>query len=288
MGKLRVIKAGNLTTIQDEGRFGYRQFGIPQSGVMDKQSMHNANKLVGNPLDHPVIESVIQGLELEALEDTIVAVSGAESELRLNEKGLAMNVSYHLTAGDVLSIAAPTKGLYYYLAIAGAMNATNDFGSVSTYLMAGFGGLNGKAVKKGDVLETYNPGEFKRRKIVDQRFEHPDEVQTIRIIKGPEWNMLKDLPEGKLFQIDPSSNRMGIRLKGEPLGIDGNEIISSAVIPGTIQLPHNGLPIVLMNDCQTTGGYPRIGKVIDDDMGAIAQIRPGANIRLEVIALDTT
>lgn len=285
MGKLKVIKSGGLSTIQDEGRFGYRQYGIPQSGAMDLDAMHGANELVGNDSHFPVIETAIQGLELEALVETTIGLTGAEVVAKLNGQQVSMHTSIQLNKGDVLSISAPKEGVYSYLGIGGELVAREDFGSRSTYLMAGFGGLNGKALVKGDVLETKDAESYKERSR-KKNIEAPTELQTIRIMKGPEWWMLKDLPDRKVFKIDPSSNKMGIRLEGDPLGVDGKEIVSSAVIPGTIQVPSNGLPIVLMNDCQTTGGYPRIGKVIDADLGLLAQLGPMKKVRFEVVTWE--
>ena len=145
------------------------------------------------------------------------------------------------------------------------------------------GGINGRALKADDILVTKGGGEIAERKI---SFAEKEERQTIKIVKGPEWRMLKDLPDRLTFRIASSSNRMGIRLEGDIIEIEGEEIVSSAVIPGTIQLPSNGHPIVLMNDCQTTGGYPRIGKVVDEDLGTLAQIQAGQELKLEIVTFE--
>ena len=282
MGKLKVLKVGALSTIQDEGRYGYRQYGIPQSGAMDISAMHDANHLVSNQLKWPVVETAIQGMKLEALEKTTIAVTGATVVMEINDRQIPMNTSHQLNKGDFLSISKPTNGVYSYLGIGGELNASKDFDSCSTYVMAGFGGLEGRQLKKGDILETKDGALFEERAI--KREAETSDVETIRIIKGPEWKFLKDLPERTTFEKDPSSNRMGIRLIGNSLGIDGEEILSSAVIPGNVQLPPNGIPIILMNDCQTTGGYPRIGKVINEDLGRLAQLNPMQKLRLKVIS----
>ncbi len=284
MGKLRVIKVGPLSTIQDEGRFGYRQYGIPQSGAMDIRALHNVNHLVSNGPGWPVIETAIQGIKLEALEETTIAVTGAITSIEINDQQLPMNTSHQLSKGDILTISKPLDGVYSYLGIGGKLKANEDFGSTSTYLMAGFGGIEGRALKKGDVLETKEGKPFENHVI--KREIETKEVETIRIMKGPEWKLLKDLPERTIFQVDPSSNRMGIRLIGNPLDMISGEVLSSAVIPGTIQLPPNGIPLILMNDCQTTGGYPRIGKVVEEDMGRLAQLNPMHRLRLKVIAFE--
>lgn len=271
MGRLKVIKASPMSTIQDFGRFGFRQYGIPQSGTMDKEWMITANKLVGNTVDYPIIEFAMQGMTCEALEETHISVVGAR--LRVNGKDQSQQ-SVRLDNGDIVEISAPNH-VYGYLAIGGLLQGKEEFGSVSTYTMAQFGGMEGRVLRKNDELVSIGKGEMKEVEISERNNQ---DVLDIRIMKGPEWDFLKELPNVKTFLVDPSSNRMGIRLIGS-LACDFREITSSAVVPGTIQLPSDGNPIVLMNDCQTTGGYPRIGKVLDEDLGMLAQVRSGGEIR---------
>lgn len=182
-----------------------------------------------------------------------------------------------LQKGDALELSPPEK-VYAYLAIGGLIKAQNDFGSYSTYLMGRFGGIEGRTLKADDVIETEGIG------LVESVSDAPTQSQTnpveIRFLKGPEANHLMDSLDQTSFTVDPSSNRMGIRLNGQTLGCAISEISSSAVIPGTIQLPANGQPIILMNDCQTTGGYPRIGVVPIQDLGKLSQVRPGQSVVL--------
>ncbi|MEQ9402176.1 MAG: biotin-dependent carboxyltransferase family protein [Cyclobacteriaceae bacterium] len=284
MGKLKVIKSGLMLTIQDEGRLGYRQFGIPQSGAMDKDAMHLANELVGNRADLPVVEFAVQGIKLEAVETTTIAITGARTDIRINDNRATLNTSYKVVSGDTLSISAPLEGVYSYIGIGGKIQAKKDFGSCSTYLMAEFGGLNGKSLKAGDLIVSKEDSPFKRR--AKEVITDCSDIEVVRMLPGPEWSMLKEAPDRKVFQIDASSNRMGIRLAGETISIEGSEIPSSAVIPGTVQLPAGGSPIVLLNDCQTTGGYPRIGKVIDADLGRLAQMPAGTRLKFEMITFE--
>lgn len=280
MGKLEVVKVGLLASIQDEGRFGLRQFGIPQAGAMDLASMHDANELVGNEFNAPVIEIAMQGLTLQSQADTIVAVTGAYGAIHLDGEEVRMYESFEVLKGQTLSISPSTQGVYTYLGIAGMLEATKDFDSYATYMLAGFGGLEGRALRKGDELHTSGEKSFEKKR---KRARDFGVINKVRIMKGPEWALLHDLPEGRSFTIDPSSNRMGIRLTGSALEIEKQEVLSSAVIPGTIQLPQDGNPIILMKDCQTTGGYPRIGKVLDEDLGILAQARPGEMVTFELI-----
>ena len=275
MGRLKVIKAGPLATIQDFGRFGSRRYGVPQAGAMDRESMIAANQLVGNEAHFPVVELAIKGMVLETIEETKISVVGAS--IMVNDEPCHEN-HFLLKKGDSLEVSAPNN-VYGYLGIGGVLQAKEDFGSVSTYLLAGFGGIEGKVLKAGDELITQRtPGKSVSKELPDRV---RNDSTVIRIMKGPEWDYLKELPDSKTYVVDPTSNRMGIRLNGT-IESDYREISSSAVIPGTIQLPADGQPIVLMNDCQTTGGYPRIGKVIDEDLGKLAQVRSGLQVSFEI------
>ena len=270
MGKLKVIKTSPLATIQDFGRFGYRRYGIPQAGAMDQDFMKAANRMLGNPDEYPAVEFAIGGMKLEAKEQTSISVVGAS--IRVN--GIIAKSNAILDVGDTLEVSPPDY-VYGYMGIGGLLVAHEDFGSRSTYLLAGFGGIKGRKLQSGDILESRDSKLQLSDEHIPSRMAHNPE--TIRVLKGPEWGLLKELPDVRSFEIDSSSNRMGIRLNGR-LACDFQEIASSAVVPGTIQLPANGEPIVLMNDCQTTGGYPRIGKVIDEDLGKLAQLRSGTKI----------
>lgn len=277
MGRLKILKTTPLATIQDAGRLGHRRFGIPQSGAMDVNTMQLANNMIGNPITFPVVEYALMGMKLLALDQTTVAVAGASLKVN-NEKQRANAVT--VNEGDVIDISAP-KYVYAYLAIGGRIVAKEDFGSVSTFLMAKLGGLNGGALTVGDELRTDGSNS---QALNDKLMLHYDESPAIiRVMKGPEWALLKELPEEKIFEVDPSSNRMGKRLVGEKLSVDSQQIASSAVIPGIIQLPPDGYPIVLMKDCQTVGGYPRIGKVLDDDLGKMAQVKSAGKVKFTLV-----
>ncbi len=288
MGKLKVIRAGILATVQDSGRTGRRKYGIPQSGAMDKQSMELANFLVGNDTSGPVLEIALQGLSLRAEEDTIVTLTGGEAEMYVNKSSTDMNCTVLLKAGDTLTVSDLKKGVYCYLGIAGKWRCKEAFGSMSTYLMAGFGGMDGRAIRKGDILETSGKTAFRQRTTPEVLIPKFPNKLIIRILSGPEIAVLThaDALEDTLFSIHPSSNRMGIRLTGNQLENNMQEMLTSPVIPGTIQLPPNGEPIILMNDCQTSGGYPGIAKVIAADMDHLSQMRGGQQLKFRVVELE--
>ena len=282
MGKLKVVEAKMLATIQDLGRFGYRQFGIPQSGAMDPSALNQANLVVGNPKNYPGIEISLQGISFEAIEKSVIAVSGATAILKINGNQEEMYQTYELKKGDELTISAPKKGVYTYLGIGGKLLGQYDFGSISTYMLAGFGGLRGKPIQTGDVLFTEGGSAFTPRSIKS------DDVSggPIRFVCGPESHMMQGALDKSQFKIGRDSNRIGVLLEGSPISASVKDITSSAVIPGTVQLLPNGLPLVLMNDCQTTGGYPRIGKVVNADLGRLAQKRPGESIIFRQVAIQ--
>lgn len=273
MGHLRVLKATPLATIQDYGRFGYRKYGIPYSGAMDVELMNVANHTVGNEKSFPVLEFALGSLEVKALAPTIISIAGTsnfpEPERVLLEKG------------QKLETGAPLD-VYGYLSMRGLIAAKKDFGSYSTYIHAGLGGIQGRSIKVGDTLISNENSLSSTTPVVLSRIRQ--EIQKegpafIRVMKGPEWHRLKESPTGRNFTVHPSSNRMGVRLTGAPVSIDGGEITTSAVVPGTIQLPAEGLPIVLMNDCQTTGGYPRIAIVHGEYLGKLAQVKAGHTVQ---------
>lgn len=280
MGKLIFKKVNGLISIQDRGRFGVRRFGIPQSGVMDLNAMRKANARVGNSLDFPVIEYALNGFTLQAMEHSNLGFAGARSDLFLNAS-LIDQQFLSLKPGDELKVGAPSRGNYGYMSVSGKIAAKNSFNSYSTYPLARLGGLSGRYLKIDDVLISENI-----KTIAEENVVTSTQTDTIRIMKGPEWNLLREHPRLKNFRISSDSNRMAITLIGEPLAHDRVEMKSSAVIPGIIQLPPSGIPTILMKDCQTTGGYPRIAKVMDEDLGKLAQKQPGSSIEFQLVDSD--
>jgi len=266
MGRIKIIKASPICSIQDRGRFGYRKWGIPQSGFMDSLSANRANQLVENDLNAPLIEYAGGVLEIEALDEVNLGIVGGNREMTIP-----------LKKGENLYINLP-KRVYGYLSIKGEIVANENFNSKSTYPPARFGGINGTYLKKGDIIEV-KPTNSVQSAPIDLSV---NESNQIRIMKGPEWTFLKEGILKRSFEVSSEINRMAIKLKGK-LEIDQKEITSSAVITGTIQVPPNGEPIILMNDCQTTGGYPRIAKVLDEDLGKLAQMRSGTMVEFQVV-----
>lgn len=292
-GELEVLNGGLLTTVQDQGRHGYRKFGVPVSGVMDEHSYKLANWLVGNPQHAPVLELTLMGGTFKFHSDAVVGISGAEAEISVNDNPAASNKTIKIKNGDVLKIGRVTSGCRSYLAIAGDWDIEKIMGSYSTCLSAKFGGMQGRTINKGDRLTW----EFSQDKTVDRSvpqklLPHYSSSQKIRIIEGPEWDLLTKEEQttflASQYSISSDSNRMGIRLKNSLVLEQGrfDEMVSSPVVPGIIQLPQDGNPIILMKDGQSVGGYPRIAKVIDADLWRLGQVWSGNEIRFKLIGLE--
>jgi antagonist of KipI len=287
----RVWKPGLQTTVQDLGRHGYQQFGISPSGAMDSYSMQVANILVGNSCNEAVLESSLIGPELEALSDMVIAICGGDFTAKVDGKEIMLWRSFLLKKGQVLTIGPCLAGARTYMAIAGGIDVPIVLGSKSTFLSGKFGGFNGRALRKGDVLYgnpiIHKPFKSLKPELVPQYSKQ----LTIRVILGPHENRFSEqsiqLFFSDEFSMSHESNRMGCQLKGPMLEHnDGPDIISDAVPLGGIQVPASGQPIILMADRQTTGGYTRIGTVISADIPALAQAVPDTIIQFSKVSIE--
>ena len=292
MGKLKVLESGMQTTIQDAGRSGYRMFGVPVSGVMDNHSYKLANWLVGNPEEAPVIEMTLKGAELEFLTQATIGLTGAEVRASLNEKLISSNTTLNIEAGDILKIGQVKAGCRVYLSVKGEWQIKKILGSYSTCLMASFGGLDGRPLRSGDVLSWEAEVHATEIKQVSQKIRpHYPSRQHIRFIEGPEWNELSTQGKKNIqtmeFKVSTQSNRMGLRLKGNlDLERKGGDMKSAPVIPGMIQVPDDGQPIVLMRDAQSVGGYPRVAKVVDADLWRLGQLWNPVKVKFKKISME--
>ena len=283
---INIIRPGIFSSIQDLKRVGFRKYGIPKSGPMDDQSHLMANWLVGNKLTSETIEITFSGPKIKFSFNTKIGLCGAKTIVFLNDKKIEMNKTIIIRSGDILDIKNCEKGNRAYLSILGEMKLKKDFNSLSTYDKIKLGGVNGRKLLKGDIIE------FKEKKFVKNRFipkilikNQNDKI--IRAIKGPEYDSINDSSMSKNFIINPLSDRMGIRLSGNQIKFNNNtQIDSSFITEGTIQLPPDGNPIIIMRDAQTTGGYPRIGVICKVDISKLSQIKANQKIKLKFITLD--
>lgn len=285
---LNIIRAGLYTSVQDGGRQGFRQSGISHCGALDKPALHIANLLVGNDANAAALEVTLGQLVVEFMADGWFALTGASCEARLDDKPVWTGWRLPMKAGQRLTLKRPQHGMRSYLAIAGGIDVSPVMGSCSTDLKVGIGGLEGRLLKDGDRLVTGKPA---------RQFSGPQGVKQllwgnwIRALPGPEYHEFDTASQEAFWrspwQLSPQSNRMGYRLQGQPLTrTTDRELMSHGLLPGVVQVPHNGQPIVLMNDAQTTGGYPRIACIIEADMYHLAQIPLGQPIHFVQCSLE--
>ena len=293
MDALSVLTPGGYTTIQDSGRYGYQQMGIPVSGVLDAFAFRAANLLVGNPKNAATIEITVMGPRLEIAVDADIAITGAEIGMTLNDRPLEGWKSFRARPGDILDIQQVKSGCRAYLAISGGIDVPEVMGSRSTYVGGKIGGYHGRVLKAGDVLKC---GQAKclnkvRETPADMIPAYPSEI-LIRAIPGPQDDFFReglDLIFKSDFMVSTKADRMGYRLQGPKVELRKGmpkSIISEPTMPGGVQIPADEQPIILMVE-QTVGGYTKIVTVISVDLPKVAQTTPGDTIRFEEVSLET-
>ncbi|MGN1267397.1 MAG: biotin-dependent carboxyltransferase family protein [Dorea sp.] len=290
-----VENPGIQTTVQDEGRFGYQQFGVSPAGPMDSQSFYLANILVGNKRSEGVLEMTFQGPTLKFEKDNIIAITGADMMPKVNGKPVPIYQAVLVKKGDILSFGFVNgSGCRSYLAFAGGLDIPLVMGSKSTLMRNGIGGVNGRKLEKGDVIGFENPKtdlpNMILRKLEQEKF--PEKELTLRVLTGPQDTDFSPEELKKFFwygaTITNEFDRMGCRLqREEPLKHigDGN-IITDGIAFGSIQVPPNGQPIIMLADRQSTGGYTKIGTVISVDLPKLAQSIPGYKIRFVRVSVE--
>jgi len=289
-GLIELLKVPSLLTVQDSGRKGYRKLGVPVSGFMDEYSARIANYLVGNPGNAPLLEFLLAGPAIEFNASSVFAVAG-DVEVRLNGVPIEPWASYWAKRGDILEVGTLKTGLYGYIAFAGGIKCERLLGSCSTYGKANLG----RPLKAGDRLSlghailTDREGRYLPPEL---RPDYSGDEREIRVIPGPDLEHFSEkgietfLSEA--YTVTPESDRMGYRLEGEPIehSSKGAGIVTSPLVPGSVQVPPNGKPIVMMRDAQTTGGYAKIATVIGADLHLLAQRRPGTKVRFRAVDVE--
>ncbi len=291
-----VENPGIQTTVQDEGRFGYQQFGVSPAGPMDAKSFYLANILVGNERSEGVLELTFSGPTLTFEKDNIIAITGADMTPKVNGQPIPIYEAVLVHAGDVLTFGFVNgTGCRSYLAFAGGLDIPLVMGSKSTLMRNELGGVNGRKLEKGDKIEFVSPKtelpNMDKRKLEPEKF--PEKEITLRVLTGPQDSEFSEEELKKFFwygaTITNEFDRMGCRLQREEpvkhLG-DGN-IITDGIAFGSIQVPTNGQPIIMLADRQSTGGYTKIGTVISVDLPKIAQSVPGYKVRFIQVSMET-
>jgi antagonist of KipI len=295
---IRVLRPGLLTTVQDHGRHGFQRVGLCPGGAMDPVSLSLANALVGNPLDEAALEITVIGPELLFEQDTLVAVCGAEFQ-----GGFPHNRPVLAKAGTRFNVGRAARGARAYLAVAGGFAVDPVLGSRSTFLPGQFGGFEGRALKHGDILPLRDTKAVERFSILKKTKDGtvkwssppltlPDrEPILVHVIEGQHFASFDSNSQRAFFdtvwRVAPDSNRMGFRLSGPPLGRpQADEILSGPTCLGSVQVPPSGVPIALMADHQTTGGYPRIAEIASADVARLAQLAPGGKVHFAKCSLE--
>jgi biotin-dependent carboxylase-like uncharacterized protein len=291
---LVVVDPGLLTSVQDLGRPGYQRLGIPPSGPLDRAAFVVANRLVGNADSAAGLELTLKGPRLEVRRECAVAVTGADMGLTVNGQPAPAWTALRLRPGDVIGFAMAKAGCRAYLAVAGGLETPPALGSRATYLRGRLGGVEGRALQKGDGLPIGGPAvplaRLEGRAVPPaRRPAYPAEVEC-RVVLGPQDDRftaegIAAFLDGP-YEVTPQADRMGYRLKGPVIGhARGHDIISDGIPLGGIQVPGEGQPIVLLVDRQTTGGYTKIATVIGADIARIGQTRPGHRVRFRRVTL---
>ena len=290
---IEVVNAGFVTTVQDPGRRGHAAQGWRECGTCDAWSARTANLMAGNGPEAAVVETTALGMTLRFREACIAAFSGLSVEGTLRGAAVPMNRPLLAEAGDVLEIRI-LEGLRAYVAVQGGIQVPEVLGSRSTDMTCGIGGLEGRRLKAGDVLpvgrqrpESF-PGLARRASLLQRLMplRHPAaQSSCIRVLPGPDAGLFPETERQKLvssgYRVGSDSNRMGLRLEGEKVVPSGGnmDVLSGAVVSGSVQIAASGQPIVMLCDHQTTGGYTQIAVVSPLDLPVLAQVRPGEMIR---------
>jgi hypothetical protein len=278
MSSIDVINGGILTTIQDSGRYGYQELGIPTSGVMDDYNYRLANILVGNKLDEAVLEMTYFGPTLKFNEDLTLAITGSDMNPKINGQPAPMFETIKLKAGDTLQFGIANEGVRGYLAFGGSIDVPVVNGSKSTHIKTKMGGIEGRALKPKDTLNIVGSKDKTMRRIPEKYLPKFNHCNVLRVVLGPQDDYftekgIHDLFRSGGYQVTKDFDRMGIRLKGTSIEHkETADIISDGTTFGSIQVPANGQPIILVADRQTTGGYTKIGNVITPDLYKLAQM----------------
>ena len=292
-----VVRAGFLTSVQDLGRTGFRQFGVTTGGALDSFALRVANLLVGNDEAAAGLEITFGGLQLHFQEERIVAWCGGEFDVRVGQTALPAGHAALVHAGDELKFGRPEIGCRAWLAISGGINAPSVLGSRSTDLRANFGGFDGRALRDGDILPLLQKPQSTPTAAGISSWSAPHDWVSpakrkpmLHFLRGVDWDRFNDVMIQRFmtesFAVSADSDRMGVRLDDPELKREDDvDLISEAVAPGTIQVPPSGKPILLLGDCQTIGGYPKIAHVIRVDLGIASQLRAGDRVRFSEISL---
>jgi biotin-dependent carboxylase-like uncharacterized protein len=290
-----VLSPGIMSTVQDLGRFGCARFGVAASGALDGFAVRVGNLLVGNDENAAVVETTLMGLRVKVLRDAVVAVTGGDLQARKGSEPLAMWRSHLVGEGETIVFSGPASGFRAYLAVAGGIQAAVVMGSRSTNLSSGFGGFEGRPLRKGDILAVepvQDAVRFAGRGFTPAAVPAYASPWCLRVIWGPQDDHFSEAGKqtfvSAAFTVSPDSDRTGIRLKGPVVARRPaleESIISEGILSGAIQVPGDGQPIIILGET-ASGGYRKIATVISADLPLLGQITPGDEVAFEAVSMD--
>lgn len=289
-----VLEPGILTTIQDLGRYGFSQFGVPPSGALDTFSLGVSNLLVGNEEEEACLEITLMGLRIRALKEVVIAITGGDLSPTLNGESLEMWRTHLLVQDDVIAFKKVGAGCRAYLSAGGGFVVPKMMGSSSTYLSGKFGGLEGRPLRKGDILYISNSSSLDKLGLRFPRdwIPSPEKEVLLRIIPGPQDHHFTEKGFQTLtsssYEVTPQCDRMGVRLEGPRIERRSDveeSIISEGLISGGIQVPGDGKPIIILKEL-VTGGYTKIATIISTDLHRVAQLKPGDRVKFKPISIE--
>ncbi|MGD8292466.1 MAG: biotin-dependent carboxyltransferase family protein [Desulfobacterales bacterium] len=292
---LEILSPGIHTSVQDLGRYGYGRYGVAPSGALDTFALRVANLLVGNTQDRAGLEAMLMGPAIRALEDIVVAITGGNFQPLQNKQPIEMWRSHVFKKNDILSFGSNLSGFRAYIAVAGGIRVPSIMGSRSTNLSSRFGGFQGRVVGKRDILACENDSRYPRSATRRLRADLIPSYPThwlLRVIWGPQDDHFPDESQhaflNETYRMSPDSDRTGIRLEGAAIRQKSEipaSIISEGVIAGSVQIPGDGKPIIILGET-VSGGYRKIATVISADLPLLGQMKPGDTVEFSAVSLD--
>ncbi len=290
MSGFSVKQPGLLSLLQDRGRFGAHNLGLTTGGPLDSLAFDWANRLLHNDANATCLEISFGGLVLEAELDTSIVITGATAPCKLNGEAITQWQTQPIHTGDKLEIGFATAGTRSYLAVNGGFDIRASFGSSSTVVREKIGGLHGDKLQAGDHLPCNSLTLAKNYCLAEADRPSYGDSASLRVVPGYQQAAFDPLQQWRFFNTEYSlserCDRMGFRLEGETVHSNMVGMLSEGICHGAIQIPADGQPIVLMNDRQTIGGYPKIGAVIPQDTARLSQLSPGSKVRFEAISIE--
>jgi biotin-dependent carboxylase-like uncharacterized protein len=288
---IRILDAGPQSTVQDLGRTGQLRYGIPPSGPVDRFAFVLANRLVGNPDTAAALECTLIGPRFEVTAGGALAVTGADMPVSVDGREAAGWTTIAVQSGNVVKLGPARTGVRSYIGFAGGLDVPLVLGSRSTYLRGRVGGLQGRALRKGDELVTFPGGPVRPRRVPSRAIPDYTGEPRVRVVLGPQADRftaegIRALLDGR-YEVLPQSDRMGTRLRGPRIAhARGHDIVSDGIALGSIQVPGDGQPIVLLVDRQSTGGYTKVATICSSDIWRVGQARPGQSLRFQSIGVE--